>query len=122
VQKALWPTPSSPPDQTILDAGAYVRSTLKSMRDAELTLLKKMGKVKGPAATYDPKKAKSVRIIVATTFPEWQDTCVQIIKQAYDAEKEKVDDAKVKSLLAEKGLIKDKRMMPFVQNFKVSHS
>ena len=122
VQFALWPTPSSPLDHTILDAGAYVRSILKSMRDAEVTLLKKMGKARGPAATYDPKKPRSIRVYVATSFPEWQDKCVQIIKEAYDSEKDKVDDVKVRSLLTERGLIKDKRAMPFVQAFKVSRA
>ncbi|KAI0759168.1 hypothetical protein BC629DRAFT_1550026 [Irpex lacteus] len=98
VQHALWPTPSTPPDHTILDA---------SMRDAEVTLLKKMG-----------KKPRSIRVYVATSFPEWQDKCVQVVKEAYDQEKDKVDDVKVRSLLTERGLIKDKRAMPFVQAFK----
>lgn len=93
VQKALWPAPSTPPDQTILDAGAYVRGTLKSMREAEVSLLKKMGKSKGQAPSYDLKKPKSVRIYVATSFPEWQETCVQLVKLVYDPERDKVDDS-----------------------------
>lgn len=122
VQKARWPTPASTPDRTILDAGAYVRTTVKNLRDAELGLLKKMNKGKRTDATYDPKKEKSVRIFVATSFPDWQNACVQIVKEAYDAEKDKVDDAKVRALLTERGMIKDKRAMPFVQAFKVSFS
>ena len=46
----------------------------------------------------------SLRIYVATTFPDWQDACVQIIKEAYDVQSDKVDDSKVKDLLAQKGL------------------
>ncbi|EKM52613.1 uncharacterized protein PHACADRAFT_261160 [Phanerochaete carnosa HHB-10118-sp] len=119
VQNALWPTPSIAPDKTVLDAGAYLQSTVKNLRDAELTILKKINKGKGgQKPLYDPKKAKSVRIFVATSFPEWQNTCVQIVKEAYDAERVKVDDVKVRTLLTERGLIKDKRAMPFVQAFK----
>ncbi|THH03720.1 hypothetical protein EW145_g6059 [Phellinidium pouzarii] len=69
--------------------------------------------------TVDPKKQKSVHIYVATWFPEWQDHVVVIIKEAYDTEKEKVDDQKVCELLQAQGLIKDKHAMPFVQLFKV---
>ena len=119
VQNAPWPTPSSTPDRTILDAGAYVKTTVKNLRDAELNLVKKMNKGKRTDAAYDPKKSKSVRIFVATSFPDWQNACVQIVKEAYVSEADKVDDAKVRALLTERGLIKDKRAMPFVQAFKV---
>jgi len=43
---------------------------------------------------------------------------VQIIKGAYDEQSDCVDDVKVKELLAQKGLIKDKKVMPFIQAFK----
>lgn len=118
VQLALWPEPSSAVDRSILDAGAYMRGTVKTMRDAELSLLKKMGKNKAGKVPYDPKSPKAVRIYVAHSFPEWQDTCVQAIKDAYAEEADKVDDAKVREILTKKGLIKDKRAMPFVQAFK----
>ena len=83
-------------------------------------MLKKLNKGKGAAAAYDPKKPKAVRIYVATGFPAWQDACVQIVKDVYDPETEKVDDAKVRDLLKDRGLIKDKKAMPFIQAFKVS--
>ncbi|TCD62832.1 cytosolic leucyl tRNA synthetase [Steccherinum ochraceum] len=118
VQHARWPEVTKPVDRVVIDAGAYMRETTKTMRDAELGLLKKMNKGKGAQATYDPKKPKAVRIYVATGFPEWQDQCVQIVKDVYDAEKDKVDDAKVRDLLKDRGMIKDKRAMPFIQAFK----
>ncbi|KAI0077647.1 leucine-tRNA ligase [Panus rudis PR-1116 ss-1] len=118
VQFALWPEVTKPVDRAIIDAGAYMRDTTKTMRDAELSLLKKMNKGKGAQAPYDPKKPKAVRIYVATRFPEWQDQCVQVAKDAYDAERDKVDDAKVRELLIQRGLIKDKKAMPFIQLFK----
>ena len=122
VQLALWPTPTQPVDRTIIEAGQYMKGIIKTIRDAEVTLLKMMNKTKGKKggdALFDPKKPKSVRIYVATTFPEWQDKCVQVVKEAYSEEADKVDDAKIRELLTQRGLIKDKRAMPFVQAFKV---
>ena len=119
VQFAQWPEVTRPVDQTILDSAVYMRGTIKTMRDAELSLLKKMNKGKQGQATYDPKRPRAVRIYVSTAFPEWQETCVQIVKDAYSAEHDKVDDQKVRELLTQRGLIKDKRAMPFVQAFKV---
>ena len=119
VQFARWPTLSKPVDKAVLTAGEYMRSTVKAMRDSEITMLKKLGKSKN--APYDPKKPKSVRIYVATSFPAWQDKVVAAVQTAYDPEKEKVDDVKVREILQKEGLIKDKRAMPFAQLFKVLH-
>ena len=126
VQNALWPTPTSTStplkeawtgvDRAILEASQYMRGTLKMMRDSELAMLKKLGKKKD--APFDPKKPKSVKIYVATRFPESQDKVVETVPESYDAEKDKVDDVKVRELLQQKGLIKDKKTMPFAQLFK----
>ncbi len=116
VQLALWPTLSRPVNRAVLESGAYLRETVKTIRESETSMLKKMSKSK--AVAFDPKKPKSVRIYVASTFPEWQDRCVAVVKDAYDAERDKVDDQKVRELLAAQGLMKDKRSMPFVQAFK----
>lgn len=101
-----------------------MRGTIKTMRDAEVALLKMLQKAKGKKTgagvdIFDPKRPKAVRVYVATQFPEWQDMCVGIVREAYDETTDKVDDAQVKELLAKKGLIKDKRAMPFIQAFKV---
>lgn len=121
VQFALWPTPDKAVDESMIEAGRYMRDTIKTIRDAELALVKLTSKSKGKKGdvSFDPKKPKSVRIYVATKFPEWQDTCVSVIKESYDEGTESVDDVKVRTLLTENGLIKDKRAMPFVQAFKV---
>ncbi|KAG9311057.1 hypothetical protein JVU11DRAFT_8960 [Chiua virens] len=121
IQLARWPDPGRIPDRTLIETGAYMRSTLKMIRDAETTLLKKLskgkkGKSDGPS--FDPKLPKSVRVYVATRFPEWQETCVQAVREAYSETEDKVDDVKVRAILTERGLIKDKRAMPFVQAFK----
>ena len=117
---AHWPAPPLAVDQSVLDSAVYMRGAIKTMRDAELSLLKKMNKGKQGQATYDPKRPRAVRIYVTTAFPEWQEQCVQAVRDAYAPEHDKVDDQKVRELLAQRGLIKDKRAMPFVQAFKVS--
>jgi leucyl-tRNA synthetase len=124
IQRALWPTPSAPVDVAVIESAVYMRGTTKTIRDAEATLVKMLNKSKGKGPKdgkplYDPKKPKSVRVYVATAFPEWQESCVQVVKESYDAAANKVDDAKVRALLTERSLIKDKRAMPFVQDFKV---
>ncbi|EPS94595.1 hypothetical protein FOMPIDRAFT_1054942 [Fomitopsis schrenkii] len=117
VQLARWPE-SRPTDQSVLDAAQYMRGTIKTMRDAELSLIKKMNKGKQGQASYDPSKPRAVRVYVTTDFPEWQNQCVEAVKDAYLPGQDKVDDAKVRELLIKRGLIKDKRAMPFVQLFK----
>lgn len=124
IQRALWPEPSRPVDKVAIDSVVYMRNTVKTIRDAEITLLKRLSKGKkgkdAAEAPFDPKMPKSVHIYIATTFPDWQDSCVQAIKDAYAPDADKVDDVKVREILTEKGLIKDKRVMPFIQIFKVS--
>ncbi|KAF8556757.1 leucyl-tRNA synthetase [Imleria badia] len=121
IQLARWPDPGRTADRTFIEAGAYMRDTLKTIRDAETTLLKKLqkgkkGKPDGPS--FDPKSPKSVRVYVATRFPEWQETCVRAVREAYSEAEDRVDDVRVRAILTESGLIKDKRAMPFVQAFK----
>lgn len=42
-------------------------------------------KKKGSKAdNFDPNKSKSLKLFVATKFPEWQDLVVEAIKQNYD--------------------------------------
>ncbi len=121
IQLARWPTPTQAIDTPTIEAGAYMRALVKNVRDAELTLLKKLEKAKGKSGPppFNPKKPRALRVYVATRFPEWQDACVQAVQAAWTSETSRVDDAKVRALLTERGLIKDKRAMPFVQLFKV---
>jgi len=116
VQLALWPTPAEPVNISILDSGAYMRKTIKSIRDTEVQMSKKKGK--GKETPYDPKAPKSVRIFVASEFPDWQNKVVMAVEGAYDSKEDKVDDEKLRELLIKSGLIKDKRAMPFAQLFK----
>lgn len=119
VQAASFPEPSAPADQSAIEAGKYVHNLLSSIRSTEATFAKK--KSKGKVTTgYDPSKPKGVRIFVAKDFPAWQANCVEAVKQVYNAETNEVDMAKVKSVLAEKGLAKEARALPFSVMFAVS--
>lgn len=125
VQRALWPEPTLPNgvDATVIDAAQYMRGTIKMIRDAELLIQKRSAKAKplpgAAGAAFDANRPKAVRIFVATSFPEWQDVSVGIVKDAYDQKEDKVDDGKIREALTKKGLMKDKRVMPFIQAFKV---
>lgn len=118
IQLASWPTPTSAVDAAVVEAGNYMRGTIKTIRDAELNLIKKMSR--GKTSSYDPKKPKAVRVYVASKFPEWQNECVEAVKEAHSDGAQKVDDGKVREILQKKGLLKDKRAMPFIQLFKVT--
>ncbi|KAG8939085.1 cytosolic leucyl tRNA synthetase [Tulasnella sp. 419] len=119
IQLALFPEPSSPVERSVIDSAVYMRSTLKSIRDAEAQLTKKGGKAaKMKGVVYDTGKKKAVRIFVASNFPEWQETCIDILKGATNFETGVVDDAKVREEITKRGLIKDKRAMPFVASVK----
>ena len=119
VQNARFPEPSKPVDAALTDATAYVRGTIKTIRDAEIAVTRRKAKGPTPAAKYDERKPKEVSIFVADAFPEWQNVCVTAVHNHYDPASGAVDDAKVRQELAEKGLLKDKKAMPFVMAFKV---
>ena len=53
---------------------------------------------------------------VAKGFPQWQQSAVDLVKQAWTGEA--VDDKKIKESLVQQGLIKDKRYMPFIAQLK----
>ncbi|BGP18709.1 hypothetical protein JCM10213_009187 [Rhodosporidiobolus nylandii] len=112
VQKALFPKADAPVDNAMTDAATYVRSKVKEIRDAELSFAKKKAKGKGANAGFDPAKPKACKIWVAKGFPEWQETAVEVVKAAWTGEA--VDNKKVKEDLTAKGLIKDKKYMPFI--------
>ncbi|KDR74066.1 hypothetical protein GALMADRAFT_141803 [Galerina marginata CBS 339.88] len=123
VQTALWPVPANPVDRTLIEAGQYMRCTIKTIRDAETSLLRALAKAKGKKGAlekgmFDRKKPKAVRVYVATSFPDWRDMCVQIVQEAHSKEDDKIDDAKIKESLVQQGLMKDKRAMPFIQALK----
>ena len=119
VQSAAFPRASAKVDPAVLAQIDYMRGVVDNLRSAEAQLQKKKGKTKGGVMAYDPAKPKAARVYVATEFPEWQNKCVEYVREAYDDETKTVDDVKLRQSLDKAGLIKDKKAMPFCQGFKV---
>ncbi|CAB4487625.1 leucine-tRNA ligase [Rhizophagus irregularis] len=118
IVNAPFPKISAPIDEGLIEAGEYVRKMIKSVRDLEIASQKK--KKKGKGENFDPSKPKSLKLFVATRFPEWQDFVVDAIKQNYDEQNKTYDDVKIREILSQKGILKNKKTMPFVQEFKKS--
>jgi len=55
--------------------------------------------------------------VLAGEFPEWQVKAVAVLQQIY-AQGDAELDKRIKEAVAQNGLIKDKRIMPFVQDLK----
>ncbi|KAF7730873.1 cytosolic leucyl tRNA synthetase [Apophysomyces ossiformis] len=118
IMNARFPEPSGPVDETILAAAEYIRRTIKSVRDAELNLLKKKKKGKTVESEYQPNAPKSLKIYVASKFPEWQEDGIEVLKANYDQATGKFDDVKIRQELGAKGMLKNKKTMPFIQEQK----
>ncbi|KAJ3041618.1 cytosolic leucyl tRNA synthetase [Rhizophlyctis rosea] len=121
IQKALFPTTPEPKDSAqLLAAADYIRGLGSKIRSAEDALAKKAAKKKGGAPAASPADAnaeKTLRLYVAESFPEWQDEAVAVLKDAWDDGK-KSFTGKEKEVLAKKGLMKNKAVMPFVMVMK----
>ncbi|PWN25082.1 leucyl-tRNA synthetase [Jaminaea rosea] len=119
VQTASFPKPSAAGvDKAVSDAAGYVKEMVKTIRDAELALVKRKSKGKAVSLKYDERARKAVRIFIARSFPAIQDACIAAMRSNYDAATNSVDDAAVRAALTEQGLLRDKRAMPFVMAFK----
>ncbi|CAG8568428.1 14143_t:CDS:10 [Ambispora leptoticha] len=116
IVNAQFPKATASPDESILKAAEYVRKMIKSVRDLENATQRK--KKKGKVEQFNPSKPKHLNLFVATKFPEWQDSTVDVLRQSYNEETQTFDDAKIRTILTEKGLLKNKKTMPFVQEFK----
>ncbi|KAL1917157.1 uncharacterized protein VTP21DRAFT_4813 [Calcarisporiella thermophila] len=117
VMRARWPEAPKHIDEGLLEAASYIRSLVKQIRDLEASNDKKGGKKsKAPKVVYDPTAPKALSIYVASSFPEWQNEAMEILKLVYvDG---KFDDAAMKKEFQERGLLKNKKVMPFAQEQK----
>ncbi|KAI5453128.1 cytosolic leucyl tRNA synthetase [Naganishia albida] len=116
VQSALWPEVEGQSDEGVLAQLQYMRGVLSNMRSTEAAMTKKKGK--GKTITYDPSKPRSARIFVASKYPAWQDGAIDVLREVYDANSNSVDDKALREKLQASGLIKDKRIMPFISLIK----
>ncbi|KAI9190829.1 uncharacterized protein BJ171DRAFT_539063 [Polychytrium aggregatum] len=117
IQKAHWPTFTVPVDESLLAAADYIRDLVSKIRSAEDAAAKKKAKKGGKTEEKDDGP-KSIRIYVAETFPQWQDEALSALKECWDSTEKKFIPGKDKEILTQRGLIKDKRVMPFVAAMK----
>lgn len=119
IQNAQWPKQEKV-DTVVLEQATFIRSTLRAVREAEGGYQKKKSKAK-KAGEFDITKPKGLKIYVSRSFPAWQEEVVQLVKSSMTAEGV-VDDAALKKGMADKGMGKEKRAMPFAATLKVSLS
>lgn len=119
IQNALFPTPSGPLDQIRLSQIEYMRSAVDNIRSVEAVSSRKKSKAAAKGQAVEAAKEKTARVFVATQFPAWQTQCVELVQSAWNGESKTIDEAKLKKALVDAGLAKDKKAMPFCQNFKV---
>lgn len=109
VQTAAFPRASKPVSQGLLDSLEYVKELARAVREAEAVVLKsKKGK-----AEVDPSKPALVTLLVASSFPEWQDEYIELVRQLFEANT--LNDNKV---IKEKVGKDMKRAMPFINFLK----
>lgn len=109
VQTASFPRASKPVSQGLLDSLDYVKELARAVRDAESVVLKsKKGK-----AEVDVSKPAVMTLLVSTSFPEWQDEYIELVRVLY--ENHTLNDNKV---IKEKVGKDMKRAMPFINFLK----
>lgn len=109
VQTAKFPRAEVPISQGLLDSLEYVKELARSVREAESVVLKsKKGK-----AEVDALLPASLTLLVSTSFPEWQDQYIEVVRELF--EKQQLNDNKA---LKEKVGKDMKRAMPFIQFLK----
>ncbi|CEP16505.1 hypothetical protein [Parasitella parasitica] len=114
VVDAKFPEVSAPVDESLDAATRYIRKTIKAIRDAEINAMKKK---KGKAVSdYQANLPKSLKIYVTTNFPEWQEACLASMENNFADDK--FDDVKIRQELGAQGILKNKKVMPFVQEQK----
>ncbi|KAJ1969176.1 cytosolic leucyl tRNA synthetase [Dispira parvispora] len=119
---ARWPQglPAAA-SESVLDAADYVRKLVRHVREAEMAVQKRKAKGKAKQteeAQFNPALPKHLTIVIAHQFPAWQDQAVKVLAQHYQPDTRTVDDKAVRGELGAQGLMKNKKVMPFIQEFK----
>ncbi|KAJ1908902.1 cytosolic leucyl tRNA synthetase [Tieghemiomyces parasiticus] len=126
ITEARWPSDlPAAADESVLAAADYVRRLMRHVREAEVAAQKRKAKGKAKAAAgtekpFNPDEPKHLTIVVASQFPAWQEAAIEVLRAHYDPTTGTVDDKAVRGDLGAKGMMKDKKVMPFVQEFKKS--
>lgn len=109
VQTTAFPRATKPISQGLLDSLDYVKELARAIREAESVVLKsKKGK-----SEVDPSKPVVVTLLVAASFPEWQDQYIEVVRQLFESNS--LNDNKA---IKEKVGKDMKRAMPFITFLK----
>eukprot|EP00834_Sanchytrium_tribonematis_P005162 NODE_295_length_10520_cov_1.134344.p1 type:complete len:964 gc:universal NODE_295_length_10520_cov_1.134344:1495-4386(+) len=93
-------------DQSLVKQYNYLKSVIHSVRTQAAVDAKRQSKDSGK---------KVLNLFVQANYPKWQSDAIDVLKETFDG---KFSDEEVK-LLGKKGLLKNKKVMPFVQMIKV---
>ncbi|KAJ2505074.1 cytosolic leucyl tRNA synthetase [Coemansia sp. RSA 2052] len=119
---ARWPTDlPADADHALIAAGEYMDKTARSVHDASAALQrrsKRKGTKESQTGEFDPNGPKTLDIFVACEFPQWQEDVIAVLKENYAAATSAFDDKAVQGALGQKGLLKNKKVMPFAQTIK----
>ncbi|KAJ1972779.1 cytosolic leucyl tRNA synthetase, partial [Dimargaris xerosporica] len=128
IMQARWPADiPAAASESVLASADYVRRLVRHVREAEIAAQKRKAKGKGGKAKgaseettklFNPSEPKHLTIVVADQFPAWQTAAVDSLRAHYTPATGAFDDKQVRADLAAKGMMKDKKVMPFVQDFK----
>ncbi|KAJ2614885.1 cytosolic leucyl tRNA synthetase [Coemansia sp. RSA 1804] len=108
-------------NHSLLMAGDYVRKLAKAVRDADIALQKRSSKKKKKtAADHTPvvDAPKSLDVFIASGFSSWQETVISVLKENYDASSKTFDDKALVAAMGKKGVLKNKKAMPFANEIK----
>lgn len=115
IQQARWPeVPQA--DVALTAAREYVKTTTGNITSSEAQAAKRMAK--GKASGFDPRKPKKMTIFVASSWPQWQDKYIDLVRQMFEKQ-QLSDDKALNGQVAKMGKGPEmKKAMPFVQSLK----
>ena len=114
--KERFPTSQSV-DESVIAASNYIRSLTTHIRATEELANKRKKKKQAVDEIQGPQK---LELYVADKFPDWQTQAIEVLKETWTAAKG-FDDTEVQKL-KERGLLKNKKIMPFVAIIKKNAS
>lgn len=100
-----------------MSAANYLRNVLREIRAAESLAERKAAK-KGAAVEAPAKGPRKAKLLVAKSFPEWQEKVLAALRAEYD-ESSNSFKKEIKDILIGAGLMKEKLAFPFAMETKV---
>ncbi|GME83658.1 unnamed protein product [Ambrosiozyma monospora] len=112
IHTARWPKLTKPVSHADAAALEYIRSLSRTIRETEGLLTKK--KKGGKPADLDKTKPAKMTLFVCTTFPDWQEKYVELVRKMF--EESRLDDmASIRKEISKQEM---KKAMPFINELK----